>query len=113
MLVARQRQRTVSNLIQHYRDQILLEATEANFKGDVGERSADVDPNSGYMERCHAPALTSSLCGQYRDGALRKRVADGESRQRTSDGRFGSNFHCGIKNCMAIESSRAPRPILL
>ena len=33
--------------------------------------------------------------------------------QRTSDGRLGSNFQSGIRNCMAIASSRAPAPILL
>src|SRR5450432_3170788 len=33
--------------------------------------------------------------------------------QRTSDGRFGSNFHPDIKNCIAMESSRAPASMLL
>ena len=38
--------------------------------------------------------------------AARRRKTGG--RQRTSDGRFGSNFQLGIRNCMATASSRAP-----
>ncbi len=30
--------------------------------------------------------------------------------QRTSDGRLGSNFQPGMRNCIALASSRAPSP---
>src|SRR5689334_8580227 len=53
------------------------------------------------------PVLASGEISQYEDAE--RRVVHNAA-YRTRDGRLGSNFHPGMRYCIAIASSRAPRP---